>query len=73
MKFKIEMMNKYYEPFYVYNIFKNREDSIFLDSSKEDESLSRFSFIALNPIKKLVKRKDELLVDGKKKNPCDFF
>ena len=38
MKFKIEMMNKYYEPFYVYNIFKNREDSIFLDSSKEDEN-----------------------------------
>ena len=33
--------------FEVYNLFKEEKDTILLDSSKEDERLSKYSFIGL--------------------------
>ena len=50
MEFNIKELNKYYDPFHVYKLFKDSEDTIFLDSSKEDEKLSKYSFIGINPI-----------------------
>ena len=35
--------------FEVYNLFKDKKDTILLDSSKEDKKLSKYSFIGLNP------------------------
>lgn len=69
----IQELNKYYDPFSVYNLFKNYDDSVFLDSSKEDSNMSKYSFIAVNPIKKIVKTENDLFVDGIKENSNDFF
>lgn len=49
INFKIKELKKNLNPFYVYNIFKDELNSVFLDSSKEDENLSKFSFIGINP------------------------
>ena len=68
----IQKLNKYYDPFSVYSLFKDHEDSVFLDSSKEDSDMSRYSFIAVNPITKIVKTEKEVLVDGIKKS-VNFF
>lgn len=54
--FKIKELNTYYDPFYTYDLFKDSKDSIFLDSSKEDKLLSKYSFIGLNPYKKFISR-----------------
>ena len=49
INFKIKELKKNLNPFYVYNIFKDELNSVFLDSSKEDKNLSKFSFIGINP------------------------
>lgn len=48
--FKIVELEKYYDPFYTYKLFKDFKESVLLDSSKEDEKLSKYSFIGINPI-----------------------
>ena len=48
INFKIKELKKNFNPFYVYNIFKDELNSVFLDSSKEDKNLSKFSFIGIN-------------------------
>jgi len=50
MKFKIKELEGIYDSFHAYKLFKNMEDSILLDSSKEDKNLSKYSFIGVNPI-----------------------
>ncbi|WP_024613546.1 aminodeoxychorismate synthase component I [Clostridium sp. Ade.TY] len=50
MKFKIKEIKTNLTPFDIYNLFKNEKNSAFLDSSKEDENLSKYSFIGLNPL-----------------------
>ncbi|SHI89480.1 aminodeoxychorismate synthase, subunit I [Clostridium cavendishii DSM 21758] len=40
-----------FNAFEAYSLFKEEEDSIFLDSSKEDSEFSRFSFIGINKFK----------------------
>ena len=62
--FKIKELNTYYDPFYTYNRFKDDIDSIFLDSSKEDKLLSKYSFIGLNPYKKFVSKGRKVLIDN---------
>jgi len=71
--FKIKELNTYYDPFYTYNLFKDNIDSIFLDSSKEDELLSRYSFIGLNPYKKFMSKGRTVLIDNEKYKDVDPF
>lgn len=52
MKFNIKEFKTKLSPFDIYSIFKDEKDSVFLDSSKEDKSLSKYSFIGINPIEK---------------------
>lgn len=49
MNFNIKEISTSLNPIEVYNIFKDEKDTIFLDSSKEDKNLSKYSFIGLNP------------------------
>ena len=50
MNFKIKELEKNYDSFSVFKLFENDDRSVFLDSSKEDENLSKYSFIGVNPI-----------------------
>ena len=71
--FKIKELNTYYDPFYTYNLFKDNLDSIFLDSSKEDKLLSKYSFIGLNPYKKFTSKGRNVLIDNEIYNNVDPF
>ncbi|MFL0164166.1 aminodeoxychorismate synthase component I [Candidatus Clostridium helianthi] len=71
--FKIKELNTYYDPFYTYDLFKDSEDSIFLDSSKEDKLLSKYSFIGLNPYKKFISRGRKVTIDNEEYNDVDPF
>ena len=71
--FKIKELNTYYDPFYTYNLFKDNIDSIFLDSSKEDKLLSKYSFIGLNPYKKFISKGRKVLIDNEIYNDVDPF
>ena len=71
--FKIKELNTYYDPFYTYNLFKDNIDSIFLDSSKEDNMLSKYSFIGLNPYKKFVSEGRKVLIDNEVYKDVDPF
>ncbi|MGL5085002.1 MAG: anthranilate synthase component I family protein, partial [Clostridium sp.] len=53
MNFMIKEISTSLNPLEIYNIFKEERDTIFLDSSKEDEKLSKYSFIGLNPFMKI--------------------
>lgn len=64
MKFSIKKLNKYYDSFHVYKLFKDNKDSIFLDSSKEDSNLSKYSFIGVNPICKYVCKGKNSYING---------
>ena len=54
-----------FNPLEIYNVFKNEKDTILLDSSKEDENLSKFSFIGLNPFMIFESKENKAFVDGK--------
>ncbi|NOW05829.1 aminodeoxychorismate synthase component I [Clostridium beijerinckii] len=71
--FKIKELNTYYDPFYTYDLFKDSKDSIFLDSSKEDKLLSKYSFIGLNPYKKFISRGRKVTIDNEEYNDVDPF
>jgi para-aminobenzoate synthetase component 1 len=73
INFNIKELNTYYDPLYTYNLFKDNIDSIFLDSSKEDEVLSKYSFIGLNPYKKFVSKGRTVLIDNKVYENVDAF
>lgn len=75
MIFKIKKLNKKYDPFNVYKIFKDQKNSIFLDSSKKDEKLSKFSFIGINPICKFEVKDNSTYINEKKVegNPFDIL
>ncbi|MDR3594550.1 aminodeoxychorismate synthase component I [Clostridium sp.] len=73
IEFKIKELNTYYDPFYTYNLFKDKVDSIFLDSSKEDKLLSEYSFIGLNPYKKFVSKGKKVFIDNEEYNDADPF
>lgn len=46
---KVKEFNTIFNPLEIYDLFKDDVNSIFLDSSKEDKNLSKFSFIGVNP------------------------
>ncbi|HEX9026590.1 MAG TPA: aminodeoxychorismate synthase component I [Clostridium sp.] len=73
INFEIKELNTYYDPFYTYNLFKDNIDSIFLDSSKEDKLLSKYSFIGLNSYKKFVSKGREVLIDNEVYKDVDPF
>ena len=73
MKFKIKKLDKYYDPYGVYKLFSSYEDSIFLDSSKEDKVLSRYSFIGVNPISKFISKDNKCYIDNKEIETEDSF
>ncbi|MVX62678.1 aminodeoxychorismate synthase component I [Clostridium chromiireducens] len=73
LDFRIKELNTYYDPFYTYNLFKDDIDSIFLDSSKEDKLLSRYSFIGLNPYKKFTSKGRQVLIGKDKYDNVDPF
>ena len=62
---KIREVKIDFNPLEIYNVFKNEKDTILLDSPKEDENLSKFSFIGLNPFMTFEARKNKAFVDGK--------
>lgn len=76
MNFKIKELEKNYNPLYVYKLFKDDKDSIFLDSSKEDSPLSLYSFIGINPICKFKYEENNVYLDGEKledENPFEYL
>jgi para-aminobenzoate synthetase component 1 len=70
---KIRELKKYYDPFYTYNLFYNNLDSIFLDSSKKDKLLSRYSFIGLNPYKKFTSKGRKVWINDEIHDNVDPF
>ncbi|OOM06728.1 aminodeoxychorismate synthase component 1 [Clostridium saccharobutylicum] len=73
IKFEIKELDKYYDPFYTYSIFKDSTYSIFLDSSKEDILLSKYSFIGLNPYKKFISKGRKVVIDNEEYDDVDPF
>src|SRR5471030_2342378 len=73
INFNIKELSTYYDPFYTYKLFKENIDSIFLDSSKEDKVLSKYSFIGLNPYKKFISKGREVLIDNEVYEDVDPF
>lgn len=73
IKFEIKELDKYYDPFYTYSIFKDSTYSIFLDSSKEDRLLSKYSFIGLNRYKKFISKGRKVLIDNEEYDDVDPF
>jgi len=71
--FQIKELATYYDPFYTYSLFENQIDSIFLDSSKEDKLLSKYSFIGLNPYKKFSSKGRNVLIDKEEYKEVDPF
>lgn len=73
INFNIKELSTYYDPFNTYNLFKGQTDSIFLDSSKEDKILSKYSFIGLNPYKRFSSKGREVLIDNQIYKDVDPF
>ena len=73
VNFKIEELEKYYDPFHTYRLFKDFKESIFLDSSKEDRELSKFSFIGINPILNFRSQGNSVYINNEKIESNDPF
>ena len=73
INFKIKELKNNFNPFYVYKIFKDEKDTVFLDSSKEDKNLSKFSFIGLNPFLNFTYKDNIVYVNGKEIKEKDPF
>lgn len=55
-----------FNPLEVYNVFRDEENTILLDSSKEDKILSKFSFIGINPFMVFESIGEEAFINNKK-------
>lgn len=64
MNFTIKEINTSLNPLEIYNIFKSEKDTIFLDSSKDDEKLSKYSFIGVNPFLKFYSSKEQSYINN---------
>lgn len=73
INFKIKKLEKNLNPFYVYNIFKDEVNSVFLDSSKEDKNLSKFSFIGINPFCNFTYKNGKGYINGEEMQEKDPF
>ncbi len=73
INFKIKELKNNLNPFYVYKIFKDEKNTVFLDSSKEDKNLSKFSFIGLNLFLNFTYKDNISYVNGKAIEEKDPF
>ncbi len=73
INFKIKELKNNLNPFYVYKIFKDEKNTVFLDSSKEDKNLSKFSFIGLNPFLNFTYKDNIVYVNEKEIKEKDPF
>ena len=73
INFKIKELKNNLNPFCVYKIFKDEKNTVFLDSSKEDKNLSKFSFIGLNPFLNFTYKDNISYVNGKAIEEKDPF
>lgn len=73
MKFKIKEFETKLSPFDIYSIFSGEKDSIFLDSSKEDENLSKYSFIGINQLEKFEVREGKCYLNSLELQGKDGF
>lgn len=64
---KTEIIKQYPQIQNIFHLLKEKEEAVFLDSSKRDE-LGQYSVIACRPYLKLVQRDDTFLVNGE---PCE--
>ncbi|WP_029169209.1 aminodeoxychorismate synthase component I [Clostridium cellulovorans] len=65
MDITIEEFQSYLNPCEIYSVFSKEKNTIFLDSSKEDKELSRFSFIGVNPYKIYKTKGNKIYIDDK--------
>lgn len=72
MNFVIKEISTSLNPLEVYNIFKGEKDTIFLDSSKEDYRLSKYSFIGLNPFLNFYSSGNKSYINNEKVNGEPF-
>lgn len=71
--FKIIELDNYYDSFNVYKLFEQNKDAIFLDSSKEDKHLSKYSFIGINPYIRFLSKGNEVIIDDNIYKDVDPF
>lgn len=74
MNIEIKRLDKNYNSFHTFKLFKDYKDSVLLESVNEDKNLSKYSFIGLNPIwtfksKGKLSYINDILVDSN--NPFD--
>ena len=66
MKVQMNEITTELSSFDIFSLFKDEQDIIFLDSSKDSEKLGKYSFIGLNPYKKMVYNQGVARVNGQK-------
>lgn len=64
MNFKLKEIRTNLNILEVYNVFKNDKNTVLLDSSKEDEVLSRYSFVGINPFLIFEAYKRDVYING---------
>ena len=66
MNFKIKEIDTNLKCFEIFSLFKEEKNNILLDSSKEDSSLSKFSFLGVNPFLIFKSIEDNIEINGEK-------
>ncbi|MGB7606340.1 MAG: aminodeoxychorismate synthase component I [Lutisporaceae bacterium] len=72
MNIIVKEINTHLDAFDIYSIFKDVNDIILLDSSRDHESLGQFSFLGINPFKTLKGRENSCYLNGIE-SQCDIF
>lgn len=62
MNFKIKEIKTNVSSLNIYEVFSNKKETIFLDSSKEDSKFSKYSFIGINPFIKFTAYKNDIAI-----------
>lgn len=62
MNFKIKEIKTNIDSLNIYEVFKDKKETIFLDSSKEDSKFSKYSFIGVNPFIKFTSYKNNITI-----------
>ena len=62
MNFKIKEIKTDVNSLNIYEVFKDKKETIFLDSSKEESKFSKYSFIGVNPFIKFTSYKNNITI-----------
>lgn len=75
MKVYIREIQTQLNAFDIYSLFNGEQDLIFLDSSKDNNKLGRYSYIGINPFKRISYKDGVLRVNGAivASNPFDYL